>query len=96
MKNKQVLLETILVTTITMLGLWFLPAMKAIIVLIPIAYLLIERRIRKRTWSDLGFKSHTFWMDLRVNWFWFVLVGLVSQPAATLWAKNFFPAYLAH
>ncbi len=60
--------------------MWFLPAMKAIIALIPIAYLLIERRIRKRTWDDRGFKSQTFWMDLRDNWFWFELVRLVNQP----------------
>lgn len=69
---------------------------KTIFALLPIAYLLMERRLRHRTWDDLGFKTRTFWADLRANWFWFVLVGLVSQPASALWAKAYFPEYLAH
>ena len=96
MKNKSVLLETILVMSVTLLGMWFLPAYKTIFALIPVAYLLIERRLRKRTWADLGFSVRTFWADLRANWILFVLVGFVMQPAAALWAKAYFPEFLAH
>ena len=96
MKNKSVLLETILVMSVTLLGMWFLPAYKTIFALIPVAYLLIERPLRKRTWADLGFSIRTFWADLRANWILFVLLGFVMQPAAVLWAKAYFPEFLAH
>lgn len=96
MKNKFVLIETILITTVTLLGMWFVPTYKTFFALIPIAYLLIERRIRKRTWNELGFKIRTFGADLHANWVLFVLVGFVMQPAVALWAKTYFPEYLAH
>ncbi|MFZ5859060.1 MAG: CPBP family intramembrane glutamic endopeptidase [Chloroflexota bacterium] len=96
MKSRSVLLETILVITVTLLGMWFVPAAKTLFALIPIAYLLIERRLRKRTWTDLGFSIRTFWADLRANWILFVLVGFIMQPAAVLWAKAYFPEFLAH
>lgn len=96
MKSKSVLFETILVTAITLLGMWFFPTAKTLFALIPVAYLLIERRLRKRTWADLGFTLRTIGADLRANWLLFALVGFVMQPVATLWAKAYFPEYLAH
>lgn len=96
MKSKSVLLETILVTAVTLLGMWFVPAAKTLFALIPVAYLLIERRLRKRTWADLGFSIRTFWRDLRANWILFALVGFVIQPVTALWAKAYFPEFLAH
>jgi len=96
MKTRSILLETILVTAITLLGMWLLPAAKTLFALIPVAYLLIERRVRKRTWRDLGFKRSTFWADLRANWVLFVLMGFVIQPVTALFARAYFPAFLAH
>lgn len=95
MKSRSVLLETILVISVTLLGMWFVPTGKTLFALIPIAYLLIERRLRNRTWAELGFTIRTFWADLRANWILFVLVGLVMQPVTALWAKAYFPEYLA-
>ena len=96
MKTNRILFETILVIAVTLLGMWFIPAAKTLFALIPVAYLLIERRLRKRTWNDLGFNGRTFWADLRANWFLFALMGFVIQPATVLWAKAYFPEYLAH
>jgi len=96
MKTISVLLETTLVTAVTLLGMWFLPAYKTLFALIPVAYLLIERCLRKRTWADLGFSVRTFWADLRANWILFLLVGFVMQPVTALWAKAYFPEFLAH
>ncbi len=96
MKSKSVLFETILVTAVTLLGMWFVPTAKMLFALIPIAYLLVERRLRKRTWADLGFSIRTFWRDLRANWLLFALVGFVMQPVTALWAKAYFPEFLAH
>lgn len=96
MKNKTVLFETILVTAVTLLGMWFVPAAKTIFALIPVAYLLIERHLRKRTWGELGFNLRTFWADLRANWILFLLLGFIIQPLTALWAKAYFPEFLAH
>jgi len=96
MKDNRVLLETIVVTIVSLGGILLLPQLKLIFTLIPIAYLLIERRIRNRTWADLGFKFNTFWADLRANWFWFVLAGVVSQPAWFLIERAVAPEIVDH
>ncbi len=96
MKSKPILLETILVSAVTLIGMWSLPAAKTIFALIPVAYLLIERRIRRRTWTDLGFNFRTLGTDIRTNWFLFALTGFIIQPLTVQWAKTYFPEYLAH
>jgi membrane protease YdiL (CAAX protease family) len=96
MITSRILIETILVTAVTLLGMWFLPVAKTLFALLPVVYLLLERRLRKRTWGELGFSLRTFWADLRANWILFLLLGFVIQPAIALWAKTNFPGYLAH
>lgn len=96
MKTKSILLETIVITAITLFGMWLLPGAKTVFALIPVAYLLLERRLRRRTWGELGFNFRSFFSDLRANWYLFIIVGLLMQPLTALWAKKFFPEYLAH
>ena len=89
--SSQIWIETIFITAITLLGMWFVPSAKLLFALLPVAYLLIERRMRQRTWGDLGFKIRTFWADLRANWVLFILSGFVIQPAIALWSKAYLP-----
>lgn len=96
MKNKRILLETILIITTSLLGMWIFPSYKTLFGLLPVAYLLIERRLRNRSWGDLGFNINTFWSDLKVNWKIFILLGFVIQPGIVIWAKTAYPAYLTH
>lgn len=96
MKTNRVLFETIAITAITLLGMLLIPSAKTLFALLPVAYLLVERRLRKRTWGELGFSIRTFWDDLRANWVLFILLGFVIQPLVALWAKAYFPAFLAH
>ena len=96
MPFKQIWIETIFITAITLSGMWFVPSAKVLFALLPVAYLLIERRMRQRTWGDLGFKIRTFWGDLRANWGLFILMGFVMQPAIVFWARAYFPEFLAH
>lgn len=96
MKNNRILLETLLITIISLGGILLLPQFKLIFSLLPIAYLFIERRVRHRTWAELGFKFDTFWADLRSNWFWFVLVGIVSQPLWLLVTRAIEPGIVEH
>jgi membrane protease YdiL (CAAX protease family) len=95
-KNNRILLETLLITIISLGGILLLPQFKLIFSLLPIAYLFIERRVRHRTWAELGFKFDTFWADLRSNWFWFVLVGIVSQPLWLLVTRAIEPGIVEH
>jgi uncharacterized protein len=96
MRNSRILLETLLITTISLGGILLLPQFKLVFSLLPIAYLLMERRIRQRTWAELGFKFNTFWADLRGNWFWFVLVGVISQPVWFLIERAAVPEIVGH
>ncbi|MFO7682280.1 MAG: type II CAAX endopeptidase family protein [Chloroflexota bacterium] len=96
MKKYQILIETVTITAVTLLGMLLIPSAKTFFALLPIVYLLIERRLRQRTWSELGFNVRAFGDDLRANWVLFILLGFVIQPLVVLWAKAFFPAYLAH
>lgn len=96
MKDNRVLLETIIVTTVSLGGILLLPQLKLIFVLIPIVYLLVERRQRHRSWADLGFNLNTFWVDLQANWFWFVLVGIISQPVWLLIERMIAPKVVDH
>ncbi|TFG73596.1 MAG: CPBP family intramembrane metalloprotease [Anaerolineales bacterium] len=96
MKSKRILIETILVICVAMCGMLLLPRAKTVFALFPSVYLLIERHVRKRPWADLDFRFSTFWEDLRANWLWFVLVGVIMQPLIVVLAYNFVPAYLEH
>src|SRR5689334_14537139 len=96
LKDNRILIETLIVAAISLAGILFLPQLKIIFVLLPIVYLLIERQIRHRSWADLGFKFNSFWTDLRANWFWFVLVGVISQPAWFFLERAVFPDVIKH
>lgn len=95
-RNRWFLVETLAVIAITLLGIWFLPAAKTLFALLPVAYLLIERRLRQRSWAELGFRGRSFWADLRAHWLLFVVLGFVIQPLIILWARVYFPDYLLH
>lgn len=94
--DRRALVEMVAVVAITLAGMWFIPSARTLFALLPVAYLLIERRVRQRSWAELGFKARTFWADLRANWLLFVLLGFVLQPLAILWARAYFPDFLSH
>ncbi len=96
MKTNRILFETIIITAIMLTGMLLIPRAKPLFALLPVAYLLIERPLRKRTWGDLGFNGRTFWTALRADWVLFVFLGFVVQPVTVLWAKAYFPEFLAH
>jgi len=96
MKPNRLLIETPIVLTLTLGGVILLPQAKTLFFLLPIAYLLVERWIRKRSWAEIGFKFNTFWADLRANWGLLLLVGVVIQVVVIFWARAYFPEFLAH
>lgn len=96
MKSARVLLETIVVAAVSLAGMLVVPSAKLVFALLPVAYLLVERKARRRTWQDLGFNGRSFGASLRADWILFLFMGFVIQPATVLWAQTHFPAYLAH
>lgn len=62
----------------------------------PIVYLLVERRVRHRSWSDLGIRFQGIGAALRSNWWLLLLVVVVLQVASVLLAKAFWPEMLTH
>ncbi len=96
MREKRILFESMLVALIAIGGMLLVPPARTLFALIPAAYLLVERRLRQRSWAEIGFRFSTFWRDLRANWFWFALAGIIVQPLTALLAMAFAPAYLEH
>jgi membrane protease YdiL (CAAX protease family) len=94
--NRRVFFE-VLIILIVMTGLSFLvPAIKGPLEILVVVYFIVERFLRHRTWSEIGFKPNTFFKDLLANWWLVVLVGFVTQIIPILIAKTILPEYLTH
>ncbi len=92
--SARLLFEALLVIVLSIGGIQLLPKFETVFSLIPVIYLLIERRLRNRSWEEIGFKRG-FREDLRANIGWALMVILL-QVLTLLWAHDFFPAYDAH
>ena len=95
-KSQQLLYETITIMGITILLSIIFEEWKGLITLIPAVYFFIERRFRKRAWTDIGFNFKSTLLDLKNNWLLVVLVAVVTQVLTLLTATYFFPAYIQH
>jgi uncharacterized protein len=89
-------LEALGVFALTIIPSLLWPGFKVVSVFLPIAYLLVERRLRDRPWAELGFDVRGIRSVLAANWFLVLLVALVSPAATVLLAKAFWPAFLTH
>jgi membrane protease YdiL (CAAX protease family) len=72
------------------------PNLKVLGILIPVLYLLVERPLRKRTWTDAGFNLRSFPKELLRNLGWVLLVGVGTQALSVFGTYFFLPAYSAH
>jgi membrane protease YdiL (CAAX protease family) len=94
-RPRRILLETLIVFALTVVPSFIWPDFKTVSVFLPIAYLLIERRLRKRPWAELGFDSRGIKPALAANWFLILLV-LGIQLIVSLLARTLWPEFLAH
>ncbi|MFW2488028.1 lysostaphin resistance A-like protein [Clostridium chromiireducens] len=94
--DKRLLAETLTAIIITVLLFLIFNNLKAIIPVIPIIYLLIEKRIRHRSWADIGFNIKTVLVDIRTNWHWITLVGVISPLLTFYIGKYCIPGYIDH
>lgn len=94
--NKRLLTETLVIILITILLFLIINNLKSIIPVIPAIYLLIERRKRHRSWSDIGFKTKNIFSDLKTNWHLILLVGVISPLLTFYLGKYCIHGYIDH
>lgn len=94
--NKGLLWETLIVIAITIILFLIFNNLSSIIPIIPVIYLLIERKERHRSWSEIGFKIRNISFDLRIVWYFILLVGAISPLLTSLIGKYCVPGYIEH
>ncbi len=94
--DKRLLTETLMViiTTVSLFSIF--NSLTSIIPLICVIYLLIERRKRHRSWSDIGFKIKTILSDVRSSWDLILLVGVISPLLTFYIGKYCISGYIDH
>src|SRR5512133_1263761 len=87
----------ILLVMAASLGIGFIsPSLKILGILIPVAYLLVEGRLRGRTLAEAGFNWRAFPQDLIRSLGWVLLVGVGTQALSVFGTYFFLPEYSAH
>jgi membrane protease YdiL (CAAX protease family) len=74
----------------------FWPNTKILSIILPIAYLLVEQRVRNRPWVELGFNKQGIKESLGRNWWLILIEAMAIQIAVALLAKEFWPAFMSH
>jgi membrane protease YdiL (CAAX protease family) len=94
--EKRPFREMIILVILMLTSALFLPQLKGIFVILPIIYYLVERRIRGRSRESIGFISAKFLKDIKKNWVWILLVGIVFQIIYVTIFRNYFPEMFNH
>jgi membrane protease YdiL (CAAX protease family) len=93
-KNSIVLIEYLVVATV-LIATSFTPY-KLVGMLVTIAYLIIERFLRKRESEEIGFNIKGLPLALRENWLFILLVVFVTPLITIVIGKLFLPEYFTH
>ena len=93
--NKRSVLVEYLVVAAVLVGTGFTPY-KLIGVLAAIAYLIIERNLRKRSSDEIGSNIKNTPKALRENWLYILLVVFVTPLITIIIGKFFVPEYFTH
>lgn len=95
-QTNVILIETLVILGLVIIFSFFLPKIKGIFEMIPIVYILVERRKRNRSFEEIGFKFKSTLKDIKDNWHLILLVAIVLQFLTLLIAKSLLPDYVAH
>jgi hypothetical protein len=76
--GKFILIETISIIGLTIVLSFVFKQIAGLFSIIAIVYILIERRKRGRTWSDIGFKFKSIMTDVKNNLHWIIAVGVIA------------------
>ncbi len=72
------------------------PALKLPAILLPIVYMIVEGRLRRRAWAEQGFNLRAVPAGLKATWGLVLLVGLGTQVLAVLSGRFLVPGYMEH
>ena len=93
-KNNIILIEYLIIATI-LIFTSFTPY-KAVGMLVALAYLIIESRLRRRQKEESGFNLRGLPRALRENWLFILLVVFVTPLMTVVVGKLFLPEYFTH
>ena len=96
MKSTRAFWEMLVVLTVMLVGTFTLPAYKQIFAILPFFYILIEKFVRRRRWTELGFNIGSTGRDIVHNLGLILLVGIGTQVLAIAIGFFLVPDYLAH
>ncbi len=88
--NSKILVELILVMGISVFLFWF-TSLAWVYTILPLSYLLIERRIRHQPLERLGIKYSGIITDLKTNFHIIILVAVGIQLAVIIGSRWFLP-----
>jgi membrane protease YdiL (CAAX protease family) len=95
--TRIVIAELALVLLVTFaLNFLMPPTFKGLVLFLPVAYVLIERHFRHRSWKELGIVRQGILKGIAANWHLFIIVGVVLQITIPWVATFFWPDYLQH
>lgn len=95
-RSRRVLVETVIVLGVTFAGLFAWESLRTIVAFLPLAYFLVERQIRGRSWAQVGFNLRDVPRGLAANWHLILVVSVVVQIAVVGGARLWLPGYLEH
>jgi membrane protease YdiL (CAAX protease family) len=95
--SRIVLAELASVLAVTYALYFLLPSsVKGLVLFLVVAYILVERRSRHRSWKELGILRQGILKGITANWHLFIIVAVVLQITIP-WAATFlWPDYLQH
>jgi uncharacterized protein len=94
--DKFILIETLFIIGLIIILSFVFKQIAGLFSIIAIAYFLIEKRKRRRTWSEIGFKFRVIRTDIKNNLHWIIAVGVITQFIVVTIAKYFIPGFFEH
>lgn len=100
MKSKEFemrpFIEMAVILLFMLIGTLIIPEMKGIFVMLPIFYFLIERRVRRRSRENTGFKYISIISELKSTWLLILFVSVILQLCYFLFYVKVMPTVIEH
>lgn len=94
--NKKPFFEMLVLIFLMVITVIFIPVLQHLMAIVPIIYFLVERRLRKSSGYEIGFRPNEFIQGVKKNWLFIFLVVIVSQALFLLIAKIWSPDVVVH
>jgi len=96
MRNEVPFKETLLLILISQVPGLFIPSLRQFAIIIPVIYYFVERRMRNRTWDEVGFPSKKFGEKRSQIFLLMLFPAVIFQLLAVIILPIFFPEFGSH